>query len=216
MIAGHVTRTIGLEFGAIKVQLQIVAQLEPYVDVEGLLRDGAAPEPPYWAHLWAGSRALARLVATELDCDGRRVAEPGCGVGLSGLVAARKGARVVMFDTARDAVRFAAANAALNACRVDALQANVERPPLRGKFDYCLAADLTYDASLQEAVAAFFAAHLALHGRAFCAESVRTHDTRLAVACERHGLQIVERRVREPDDNRDTEVRISEVTWPRH
>jgi len=56
--------------------------------------DPNAPEPPYWAHLWTGSRALARWVAMEIECPGKRVVEIGCGLGLAGIVAARRGGSV--------------------------------------------------------------------------------------------------------------------------
>jgi predicted nicotinamide N-methyase len=215
VVAGYRTRCEQLAFGNINVRVLVVDRLADHVDREALLRDADAPEPPYWAHLWPGSRALARLVATQLECRGRGVVELGCGTGLPGIVAARRGARVVMLDNVCEAARFAATNAELNACRPLVLQADLRRPPLCERFDYCLAADITYDPSLQEAVAVFLAGHLAPRGRGLCAESVRVFDTKFAQACARHGLHVSERSVREPDEEgREVEVRISEVGWP--
>jgi len=211
IVAGYPTRQLRLQLGALGVDLLTVKRLEDYVDTDALLRDADAPEPPYWAHLWTGSRALARLVATDIDCAGRRIIELGCGLGLAGVVAARRGAVVTLMDSAWAGVCFAAANAALNGCGAQVMQADLCLPGLRGVFDGALAADVTYDPVLQVAVAGFLAAHLAPGGRAWCAESVRTVDQGFRRACESRGLQVMEHEVREPEDGREVPVRISEV-----
>jgi predicted nicotinamide N-methyase len=211
LVAGYPTRQVGFRFGDLRVDLLTVKRLEDYVDTAALLRDPAAPEPPYWAHVWTGSRALARLLAVEIDCAGKRIVEIGCGLGLAGIVAARRGGLVTMIDSVWAGACFAAANAALNGCRVHVVQSDLRCPGLRGAFDYCVAADVTYDPSLHEAVAAFLARHLAPDGRAWCAESVRTVDTGFRSRCAPHGLLVTEREVREPDDGRDVPVRLTEV-----
>lgn len=211
-VAGYPTRPIALEIGHLQPQLLVVTRLEEYVDAERLLRDADAPEPPYWAHLWPASRSLARLMAT-LDCAGRRVVEIGCGLGLAGIVAAMRGAAVTMTDTAHAALCFARANAHLNHCGIAAIQTDLRRPGTRGHFDYCLAADVTYEPTLQNAVAEYVAQHLAAGGRAWCAESVRTFDRGLADACQRNGLQATEQVVHEPDEGRPVPVRITEIAW---
>jgi predicted nicotinamide N-methyase len=209
VVAGYPARVIPLQFGAVHVDLLVVSRLEDYVDAAAQLRDADAPEPPYWAHVWPGSRVLADLVATQLDCVGRRVIDIGCGVGLAGLVAAKRGAPVTMIDSARDALCFAHANAALNRCDVAVLQSHICADAVRGEFDYCLAADVTYDPALQTGVAKFLARHLAPGGRAWCAESVRTMDPGFAAACARHGLRTIERTVRVPDEGRAVAVRLT-------
>jgi predicted nicotinamide N-methyase len=210
-VAGYATRQHELTFGDLRVWLLTVGRLEDYVDGEELLRNADAPEPPYWAHLWPGSRALARLVATEIDCRGRRVIDIGCGVGLVGVVAARCGAAVTAIDNAHAALRFANRNAALNGCDVAAIQTDLRRTGVRGRFDYCFAADVTYDPALQTALADFLADHLSAGGRAWCAESVRTFDQGFRRACEARGLRVTERMLQEPDDGRTVGVRLSTV-----
>ncbi len=214
-VAGYPARTVPLRFGEVAVTLLVVKRLEDHVDAEALLRDADAPEPPYWAHLWAGSRALARLVATQVDCRGRRVLDIGCGLGLAGIAAARRGATVAMIDAAGAAVRFARASAALNRCAAAVMQTDLRHPGLRGRFDYCLAADVTYDPALQTALAGFIADHLEPGGRAWCAESVRATDQGLRHACQEHGLRVSERTLREPDDGRDIDVRLTELQHGR-
>jgi 2-polyprenyl-3-methyl-5-hydroxy-6-metoxy-1,4-benzoquinol methylase len=214
VVAGFPTRRLIVQVGAVQVTLLVVKRLEDYVDTDALLREADAPEPPYWAHVWAGSRVLARRL-TKIDCSGRRVVDVGAGVGLAGIVAAKRGAAVTAIDTAHAAMCFARANAALNGCSVAAVQADLHQPALRGRFDYCLAADVTYQPSLQVALADFLATHLAPDGTAWCAESVRTSDQGFRGACERYGFTVTEEDVRELDDAREVIVRLTTVRQKR-
>jgi predicted nicotinamide N-methyase len=211
-IAGYPVRPVTFDFDGRQVRLLVIKRLEDYVDTEALLRDPDAPEPPYWAHVWPGSHTLAQRMS-RADCAGQRVVEIGCGLGLAGIVAALRGAQVTLFDAAREGVQFARANAAVNGCCVGVVQTDIRRPGIRGLFDYCLAADVTYDPGLQSAVARFVAAHLAPAGRAWCAESVRTLDPGFRRACEACGLQVNECEAREFDEGREVPVRLTEVCW---
>jgi predicted nicotinamide N-methyase len=211
VISGYPTRRLDLRLGSLTVLVLAVARLDDFVDAESLLRDSEAPEPPYWAYAWVGGRALARMIATEVPCSGRRVIEIGCGLGVAGIVAALGGAAVTMIDTVPAALQFARANLALNGCRANVVRTDLRNPGVRGAFDYCVAGDVTYDPMLQTALADFLAAHLSSGGRAWCAESVRTLDQGFCRACETRGLEVQERTVREPDEGREVSVRISEV-----
>jgi predicted nicotinamide N-methyase len=211
-ISGYPVRPEAFDFDGLQVRLLVIKRLEDYVDTEALLRDPDAPEPPYWAHVWPGSRTLAQRMS-QAACAGRRVVEIGCGLALAGIVAALRGAAVTLFDVAPEGVQFARANAALNGCGVAVLQTDIRCPGIRGLFDYCLAADVTYDPALQRAVADFIAAHLAPAGHAWCAESVRTFDQGFRCACEAQGLRVSECEAREFDEGREVPVRVTEVSW---
>ncbi len=201
------------DLGGEVVELYVVDDLERWVDRAALLRDDDIPEPPYWAHLWVGSRALARhILASERRF--ARAVDIGCGVGLAGLVAARRGARTTFLDYAPEALAFVRASAAHLGLSVDLLQADLRRPGLRGTFDLCLAADATYDPVLQQALADFLADHLAPQGVAWCAESVRTVDRRFQEACREHGLRCQETQLLEADEGRQVVVRLTEITRP--
>ncbi len=213
-VAGFPTREIRIDCGSLTIPLLVVRRIEDYVDTDELLRADDPQEPPYWAHLWTGSRVLARLAATQLDCRGKRVVDIGCGLGLVGIAAAQRGASSVLFDYVGDGAAFAKANIDHNTCNAVALQADLRHPPFRSDFDYCFAADVTYDVGLQESLAAFMANHLAPAGRAWCVESVRTFDEGFHNACRNHGLQTQIRTVQEPEDGRQLTVRITEVSWP--
>lgn len=117
---------------------------------ESLLTDEAFEREellPYWAHLWAGSVALAEVVAGE-PMAGRRVLELGCGLGLPSIVAARAGATVTATDWSAHAVSATAANATRNGVVVRTAVADWRRAAdlvAAGPWDLVVAADVLYE-----------------------------------------------------------------------
>lgn len=212
-IAGFSARLCHNDFGNHSVDLFVVDDLEALVDRDRLLRDSDIPEPPYWAHLWVGSRALARHLAAS---PGRFTSaiDIGCGVGLAGLVAARLGARTLFLDYAEPALHFARASTRQNGLAGDFVIGDLRRPPLKRRFDLCLAADATYDPELQKALAVFLSRHLAADGIALCAESVRNVDRGFADACRDRGLVLQEEQLVEMDEGSPVPIRLTTVTRP--
>ena len=64
---------------------------------------------PYWAQLWPSALELCEAMPTSLA--GLRVVEPGCGLGIPSLLAARRGAQVTATDWAPDAIDLLVTNA---------------------------------------------------------------------------------------------------------
>ena len=96
---------------------------------------------PYWAELWPAATALAEALP---DVAGLRVVELGCGLGVTSLVAAAKGAHLTSTDWAPDAIELLRRNAERNALE---LRAEVRdwREPWAERFDLALAADVFYE-----------------------------------------------------------------------
>jgi predicted nicotinamide N-methyase len=164
--------TLGI--GGETVLLWRVAQLEHHVDRAALLAADDPPEPPYWAHLWSGAGILADAVPRNPGA----VLELGCGLGLPGIVAARRGGRVTFVDRIPTALRFVRASAEAN--RVDAVQlvvADATAPVFRRRFDLVLAAEVLYDRSAFVPLARALGAYLAPNGRALLTDAARI-DTR--------------------------------------
>ncbi|GHV55043.1 hypothetical protein FACS1894206_09000 [Deltaproteobacteria bacterium] len=70
---------------------------------------------PYWVELWPASIALAEWLADNAAAlRGKRCLDMGCGLGLTAMVAASLGARVVAMDYEREALVYARANAERN------------------------------------------------------------------------------------------------------
>jgi predicted nicotinamide N-methyase len=96
---------------------------------------------PYWAELWPAALALAEALP---DVRGVRVVELGCGLGVTSLVAAARGAEVVATDWAEDAIALLRQNAARNGLDVRALVRDW-RDPWQERFDLAVAADVLYE-----------------------------------------------------------------------
>jgi predicted nicotinamide N-methyase len=175
MMIGPFAATLAhVAVGRDDIALWRVAELERHVDRRALLAGDDAPEPPYWAHLWSGAVALAEAIPSAAGT----AIELGCGLGLPGLVAARRGATVTFVDRVPAALAFVRASARANGIAgVRLLAADLTTPALRARFDLVLAAEILYDRSAFGAVAGAIAARLAPAGRALLADAGRI-DTR--------------------------------------
>jgi predicted nicotinamide N-methyase len=169
-IDGFDARCTPIAVGADRIHLWGVADLERYVDRDALLRADDAPEPPYWAHCWTGARVLAERIPPRAG----RVLEVGCGLGLPGVTAARRGARVVFVD--RIAAPLAFVRASLEANDVAAaglVVADMLATPWCGAFDLVLAAEVLYDRTSFGTLATALAASLAPGGHVLLADGHR-------------------------------------------
>ena len=102
---------------------------------------------PYWAELWPSALALAREVERQ-ELAGARVLELGCGLGVPSLVAAARGASVVAFDWAADAIELLRRNAARNDLEVEAVVADwrvADGLVAGAPWDLVLASDVLYE-----------------------------------------------------------------------
>ena len=68
----------------------------------------------FWWGLTTSAVALARYIESELNVSGKAVLELGAGVGLPGLVACLKGAKVTLCDYVEEALDNARSNAIAN------------------------------------------------------------------------------------------------------
>jgi len=192
-----------------------VANLDRLIDREALLSDPSAPEPPYWAHLWPAARTLARLVAEAGPRLSRtRVIEIGCGLGLPGLVAARWGASVVLTDRTPAALAFVAGSLERNGLSGLVLAMDWRSPSVRGPFDFCLAADVTYDPAGNRRLVDFLGANLARTGEAWIAESVRAEEVGVPELL-RSRFETEEQRLSEREEGRQVWVRVLRARWRR-
>ncbi len=174
-IAGYATALVKFTHENVAVSLYQVARIEDLVDREALLRDDLVPEPPYWAHLWIGARALARRIAESDAIAGLRVLDLGCGLGLPGLVAAAKGASVVFADREPAALEFVRASAERNllqATRFETL--DFTRSSLDTQFDVILCAELVYDPGSYLPLCDFLVRHLAEDGEIHLTDAFRS------------------------------------------
>ena len=166
------------------VALYSLAEPERAIDAAALLRESVIADPPYWALVWTGARAIAAVLLHGPSLKHRRVLDLGCGLGLSGLVAAECGADVVFGDYLEEPLEFVRASLARRGSdqlsrdphagtahqvrRID-----FTRDRLGERFDMILAADIVYDPAHYRPLAEFLDLHLEPGGSILLTESLR-------------------------------------------
>ena len=175
-----------VDVGADTIALWRVADLERHVDRDALLAGDDPPEPPYWAHLWTGALVLADAVPANAG----RVLEIGCGLGLPGLVAARRGARVTFVDRIAAPLAFVRASGAANGLApADVCVADFAGEALRGGFDLLLAAEVLYDRATLGTLPEALRRRLRPGGRALLTDACRTDTAAFYAALDASGLR---------------------------
>jgi len=211
MIHPHDTEPIELTIGSRQLTLLRVKDLERWVDREALLRD-EAEEPPYWALLWTGALTLARYVEERIECRDQSVLDLGCGLGLTGIIAALKGGKVTFADKESDALAFATINAQMNGCPLfEARPLDFTRDVLDRRFSLILGAEILYDRATFSPLVAFLARHLAPGGRALLADAKRTNTDEFYRQLDQAGLLWTQEKVREREENLPLVVSIVAV-----
>jgi predicted nicotinamide N-methyase len=105
---------------------------------------------PYWAELWDSSLAIIEFLAETLptrfdDLSRLSVLDLGCGMGLTGTVAAALGANVLFGDLEPDALLFARLNSMPFADRIRTRRLNWQKARLTEQFDVIIGADILYE-----------------------------------------------------------------------
>lgn len=192
--------SLELTIGSRQVTILRVKDLERFVDREALLRDDTE-EPPYWAHLWTGSLTLAQYIEEQVECRDLHILDLGCGLGLTGVIAALKGGHVTFADKEFDALSFAAANAQRNACpsfQVQLLDFTHDTAPQR--FSLILGAEILYDRPTFPALVTFLLRHLASGGYALIADAGRTNTMEFYQLLDQAGLYWTREDIQQRED----------------
>jgi predicted nicotinamide N-methyase len=115
---------------------------------------------PYWAQAWDAWRGVADRL-TELPLAGLSVLDLGCGLGMTGAVAAACGAKVTMGDNAVPSLQFARLNSWPWRERAQIKLIDWNHDTLGGKFDLIVGCDIVYERQQVEPLDRFFRNHLA-------------------------------------------------------
>ena len=158
--------------------LDQVAEEEDRRDkLAGKRRDGEELHLPYWAELWDSSLAIIEFLAETLpvrfDVPKLSVLDLGCGMGLTGTVAAALGARVMFADLEPEALLFARLNAIEFEDRIRTRRLNWQRARLTEQFDLIIGADILYDKTQWTYLEPFWRGHLKCGGSVLLGEPGR-------------------------------------------
>jgi predicted nicotinamide N-methyase len=121
-------------------RLLVPRRLEPFLDPQDELQ-----RFPLWAKLWPASVVLAEWVARRRPDADKTMLEIGAGLGLTSIVAAACGHRIILSEINPDALRFARASAALNRCPdFNAIALDWNHPEAVGRFDCVIGSEVAY------------------------------------------------------------------------
>jgi predicted nicotinamide N-methyase len=186
-----------------------VADPESVLDEETIeLSHAELPWQPYWAETWDTAYGVAQELAGR-NLAGVRVLDLGCGLGLTGTVAAARGAEVVMADFAPPALLFARLNSWLWRERVQVLRLNWRTDRLGRKFDLIVGSDILYDREDLPFLDAFWRDHLDTGGSILLGDPTRLLTREFIQWIGRKGWQMEESCRRVPQSDRP--IRLIEL-----
>lgn len=182
-----------------EVVLEEAAREEDRLEkTSGIRKESRELHLPYWAELWDSALGLSTFLAEQWAHCGRgesavarlarqaslgerpssiRVLDLGCGMGLTGTVAAKLGTSVLFADLEAPALLFARLNSLPFGRRCRSRRLNWETDRLEEGFDLILGADIVYDRIQWTALEVFLQAHLAPGGAVLIGEPGRSSGT---------------------------------------
>lgn len=119
-------------------------------DVESIITDpNDADKVPLWASIWPAARGMAQYIWEHLNFTDTQVLELGAGVGLSGVVAALRGAKLTVTDYNEQALDLTQENLLLNGIEdAKSFLGDWRSFTLEKQFDWIIGSDVLYDPKL--------------------------------------------------------------------
>lgn len=130
---------------------------------------------PYWATLWPVAKFLASEIMNRSWPAGLSAIEIGCGLGLPGIAALKRGADVLFTDYDETALKFVRTNCSLNGFSGVRTALLDWREPHDRTYDLVIASDLIYERRNVEPVITMLNSMLAAGGTALVADQDRPY-----------------------------------------
>lgn len=188
----------------------IVEEEDRLERVRGVRKSSDELHLPYWAELWDSALGVARfLVEHPLRPrlgSGRAVLDLGCGMGLSGTIAAAVGANVLLADLEPAPLLFARLNTLPYAERTRIRRVDWRRDRLSERFDLILGSDVLYERKQWDFLEPFFRTHLTPRGSVLLAEPGRQTGDAFPAWVTARGWTL--QRFDQPVDTRANPIRI--------
>ncbi len=159
---GYEVETVTLHVGDSDFRVRTLLNKQQFSDPDGAAeRAGVSPASwPLFGVVWPAGLALAEAMS-RFPIAGKNILELGCGIGLTSLVLARRGARITACDHHPLAEDFLRRNTELNGLPPIAfLHAPWLGPnPRIGRYDLIIGSDLLYERDHAVLLAGFIDAH---------------------------------------------------------
>jgi len=125
-------------------------EIKKVKNFEALITDPADPDKvPCWAEVWPASLGMGEHLASREDLEGATVLELGAGLGLPGVVAGMKGAKVTFSDFNELSLEYCRKNAEANGLKeFNILLGDWRNFPQDLAFDLVLGSDIVYEPRL--------------------------------------------------------------------
>lgn len=153
--------------------LDQVAREEDRREKQTGIRLDDPPHLPYWAELWDSAAGLGAYLVAHHPQPLGNVLDLGCGQGLSGVMAAALGAKVLFADLEPPALLLARFNSLPYAQRVRFRRTDWRKDDLAEKFDLILGADILYEKKQWDFLEPFWRRHLTDSGTVLAGEPGR-------------------------------------------
>jgi predicted nicotinamide N-methyase len=167
MRVGDLTLTFTRIADPNRVLDDVAAEEDRRDKLAGRRRDGDELHLPYWAELWDSSLAIIEFLSEQLTkmfgqspTSRFSVLDLGCGMGLTGTMAAAMGAKVLFADLEPDALLFARLNAISFENGIRTRQLNWRTARLTEQFDLIIGADILYEKAQWPYLEPFWRGHL--------------------------------------------------------
>jgi predicted nicotinamide N-methyase len=196
---GYATRLLTVRLGGHDYRIRALSDLQQFADPTGQAHR-AGISSSLWSlfgQVWPSGRVLAEAMSG-FDVAGKRILELGCGLGLSSLVLAKRGADVVASDHHPLAESFLAYNAGLNdlpAVTYRDLPWSVPDATL-GSFDLIIGSDILYERDHAAQIAAMMLRHANPDAELLVTDPGRGNSGPFTRAMAEQGYEVTERRSR--------------------
>ena len=203
---GYATRLLTVRLGGHDYRIRALSDLQQFADPTGQAQR-AGISSSLWSlfgQVWPSGRVLAEAMS-HFDVAGKRILELGCGLGLSSLVLAQRGANVVASDHHPLAESFLAYNAGLNdlpAVTYRDLPWAVPDATL-GSFDLIIGSDILYERDHAAQIAAMMLRHANPDAELLVTDPGRGNSAPFTRAMASQGYEVTE--IRSRFDEKDSE-----------
>lgn len=204
------TKEIEVDLGDNKIRIKVIRNSEEILTAS--IND---EETPLWVELWPSSLALARWLWNGPLLAGKSVLELGAGLGLPGVVAGMKTARVLQTDYAADALEVARETARLNNVHnVRTSVADWRDFRIFETFDYIIGSDILYHPILNPFLKKIFQNNLKSGGKIVMADAGRKDSLAFIRELLLEGWHILEEHIRVQQDCFDYRISVYQIEPP--